>query len=160
MTLIAAIRVGQCPILLGDLLISSEIAPTRPVVLPTVGALPEDLVPAGTYHITGAAQKICVINVRLAVAWAGRQICARHVVRKMGKYFSKRRIDGASLERFFRSQETKHLEQLQIICWYRNEQGLNSFGVNTTNIETDKFDHCHVGGTGTGDFIELLYAER
>ncbi len=159
MTLIAAIRVGECPILLGDLLLASELKTSRPLALPTLGKLPENFQLRDPYQITGTSQKISIVSPRLTVAWSGRRIYAHHIIRNMKIHFSKRSIDYDSLEKFFNSQKRKYLDDLQFICWFDNiEKGLNSFGVNTVNIDTEKYGHCHVGGTGAGDLIDLLYA--
>lgn len=146
--------------MVGDLLISSSIPPKHPIVLPTVGELPKKLELKGENHIAGTAQKICIVNPHLAVAWAGRKIIAIDIIRRMKRYFSKRTIDSDTLKVFFKSQDAKNLEEIEMVCWYRNKQGLNSFGVNTTNIDTENFGHCHIGGTGAGDFIGHLYEER
>jgi hypothetical protein len=159
MTLIAAISVDDWPILLGDLLLVSEIAPSGRLALPTVGELPDNLELSGAYRVTGSAQKVCIINSRLVVACAGRLVYAREIIRKMKKFFARNSPDKRSLERFFKSQHSKYMKEMQFICLYFSNDRLWVFVANAVKIETETFGDCYIGGTGAGEFIEMLYGE-
>jgi hypothetical protein len=140
---------------------SSHIEQNRtgsPDTLTHSRGLPGDI--GGTHHITGTAQKVCIVNPRLAIAWSGRMIYARHVITRMKRYFSDRVVNESSIKQFFDRQDAKHMHELEIVGCYRNGEHFNSFGINTTTTHTDDFGTCHIGGTGTGDFVDLIYTRR
>ncbi len=105
MSLIATYWAGsECPVILGDLLLSSRISRSKKVSLPTVGELPSSLAPADGYHIAGIAQKVCILNPRLIVAWCGQQIVGKSVLRAMKDHFSNRHANRESIMNFLESQ--------------------------------------------------------
>ncbi len=162
MTLIASLRIGDYPILIGDLLLSNKREPSEAVILPTLGELPKSHSSDATNYISGLSQKICIVNARLVVAWSGRQVYARDIIGEMKDYFSSRTIDHDSLTEFLRTQNENYLREVNFICWFSNDLGHNDyyFGTDVTDIDTPDHGLCLVGGRGAGDFINLLYQER
>jgi hypothetical protein len=75
----------------------------------------------------------------------------------MERYFAQRIIDESSLVKFFESQDSKDLDELQIISLSLNDKQSGFCSINATVVDTDRFGRCFVGGTGTGDFIDMLY---
>lgn len=157
MTLIAGIHVGKNPILLGDLLISSKIAPKEIITLPTIGELNINQPGENSACISGVSQKICILNDRISVAWSGSRIIAKHIIKEMKDHFSCKQITREKIEEFISSQNKREVDQLSLIILYVNKQGLFSYGLDTTDIETPEFGHCKISGSGTGEFIEFLY---
>lgn len=73
MTLVAAVSPYQMPVMIGDLLVTSETTGQEVEQLPTLGNLfflkrhPDEF-----KYISGFSQKIAMINDNMAVGWSGR----------------------------------------------------------------------------------------
>ena len=94
MTLIAAMQMRGQPVLIGDLLISSEHPEATQIELPTLGALPKDFRPDNIHAFSNLAQKLTLINDHLVVAWSGRVVHARDFIRELRT--EQKRICGAA----------------------------------------------------------------
>ena len=157
MTLIAAINIKIYPVLVGDLLVTSPIAPAHRVAIPTIGEITKEQGNLLTCHVVGLDQKICILNDCLAVAWAGRKVYARDIVRQMKGHFDDNPVNYNTLEEFLKSQNEKYLDELSLICIYKTDTGLQVLSANATKIETERFSECHTGGSGQSALIDMLY---
>jgi len=71
MTLIAGFSQGGCPILMGDLLVSSSDSTDREITFPTVGKISNCYLSNGRSRPIGFCQKVNLLSPKLAVVWAG-----------------------------------------------------------------------------------------
>jgi hypothetical protein len=71
MTIIAHFRAFNAPTLLGDLLVSGNTQPVRPVDIPASRSINERIFLPPNLYVAGLRQKVVLINETLAVAWAG-----------------------------------------------------------------------------------------
>jgi hypothetical protein len=81
MTLIAQLSVDRAPFLIGDALLSSETIRGVKVNLPMVGDINQILADRGLPFEVRFAQKINIINGRIAVAWSGQRDHAERALR-------------------------------------------------------------------------------
>jgi hypothetical protein len=77
MTLVASIMFDNVPILMGDILVSSETDRGQDVHIPTVG----NKNVASKYKASNLTQKLIIINDYLVVGWAGSLITAKTIIR-------------------------------------------------------------------------------
>jgi len=80
MTLIAQLSINGAPLLIGDVLLSSERRTGLKVTLPLVGNINEVLARNGQPFEVAFAQKVNVLSDRLVVAWSGPMIEAERAL--------------------------------------------------------------------------------
>lgn len=151
---------ANVPILLADLLLSSETQPNHRVALPTVGDLPTPSPLTRTAYPSGLMQKLFVLNDHAMVAWSGTYIAAVTVLKELKEKFSQQPINGPSVKKFFNEFGAENLKGLQFIGVFRDGNGVSTFGYDTYNFTHEHFGECHIGGSGAGRLIQKLYSER
>ena len=78
MTLIVGFSKDECPILLGDLLLSNSPESSIKITLPTVGQLSTKDISQGKYLPSGLTQKVNLLSPKLAIAWTGKLLDAKN----------------------------------------------------------------------------------
>jgi hypothetical protein len=71
MTIIAHFNAFGRPTLLGDLLVSTNVKPTREVHVPAARDINERIFLRQNFYIAGLIQKIVLLHDQLAIAWSG-----------------------------------------------------------------------------------------
>lgn len=89
MTLIVSTMSGNCPLLLGDILISVPITSAHYEVHLPIQAV-KFTGDAGD-AISSFAQKTCIVAPNVAVAWSGSQFVAKTIIREMMQNFTSER---------------------------------------------------------------------
>jgi hypothetical protein len=158
MTLIALVNADEFPILFGDILISSTMAPAQTVDLPTIGKLPAELKIGAAHYVAGVQQKVCIFSGSFAVAWSGRSIYAHHALRIMQERFRDEHPTASSVKATLSGLDPSVYAELSLICLFRDGDRWSSIGMNVISIDTPIFGHCYVAGSGSGPFIEKLYS--
>jgi len=78
MTMTAAFCVESYPVLVGDILLSGLEVLGKEVHIPTIGNI-DSVFPEGSgFSIVGLCQKLCIVNDRIAIGWAGKRFSARY----------------------------------------------------------------------------------
>ena len=83
MTLIAGFFKDECPILMGDLLVSAPDNSDTEIVFPTIGKISNKHLSNGKYRPTRLCQKVNLLSPKLAIAWAGTKIYAGCFMREI-----------------------------------------------------------------------------
>ncbi|MDD5465194.1 MAG: hypothetical protein PHP73_02470 [Candidatus Omnitrophica bacterium] len=131
MTLIAGFLKDECPILMGDLLISSQgDSNDKEIVFPTVGKISNKDISCGEYKPTGFCQKVNLLSPKLAVAWAGAKIYASSFMKEVIKCNLHNTPSRESLSKVF-NEIDKGQGKFSIIGLYRNGTEMIVFEFNT-----------------------------
>src|ERR1700677_3216916 len=80
MTLVAQLTVNRTPMLIGDVLLSSETRTGLKVNLPLIGDINQILADRGFPFEVNFAQKVHVFNGRVAVGWSGPSVQAKRAL--------------------------------------------------------------------------------
>ncbi|MDQ6981590.1 MAG: hypothetical protein Q9M08_01090 [Mariprofundus sp.] len=160
MTLIAAMRVNQIPIILGDLLISRE---TKDDDLPSV-SIPS-LHSVNTYlgedsqlQVVGLSQKVNIISENFCIAWTGRKYQARALIRHLHKKCGGRTVTVKEFKELLDQYPIEKMDDLDCIA-YLYDYETKGFWRKNRNIpmfELDSLEDVQVGGTGTPKFIQTI----
>jgi hypothetical protein len=89
MTLIASLSINKAPLLIGDVLLSSEKRIGIKITLPLVGNINEVLAKNGVPFGVDFAQKVNLISDRFVVAWAGPAIEAERAIGALSRISSR-----------------------------------------------------------------------
>jgi hypothetical protein len=162
MTLIAQFSVNGAPILIGDVLLSSETRIGLKVKLPLVGDINQILADNDLlFEVVGFAQKIHVFDGRIAVAWSGPSIQAKRALQVLADISSQEKLTVDDILGELKAIDQTKIDQLQLI-------GLLLEEVNGTTIRASSFslrvlceDFPNIGrgwvtGSGRGAFLQLL----
>lgn len=155
-TLVAAWREGITPFLVGDLLTTAPFGESSTHrVLPSSGRerlqkldLPRE--------VSGLRQKVCIVSPQFAVAWAGTELVAANVIRKLRSTFrgSTPRVDDvAEYLRVEGDIGPPHCELVGAVI----EQGVaEAFHWSSQNAETITRGFPVIAGSGSDAFKEAL----
>lgn len=154
MTVIATFSINTCPILLGDLLVSSNEQLQSTLNVPTIGEITQ-IFPKGSGFVpTGLRQKTAVVNDNLALAWAGTRISAQIIISQLLNECQKRTFWSlADLSSFFSSFDENHGTNVGIVGYSNDGNGLFSFGYGSdqTKYQSDKYGLVRLCGSGASD---------
>jgi len=153
MSVIATFSINQFPILLGDLLLSSDHNSETSLNLPTIGEITE-IFPEGSGFIPiGLSQKVFVLNENLSLAWAGSKILAQGIIAELLRECQKKPFwESRDLEQFFRAFEAE-LDEVSILGYSNNGRGIFSFGFgrHESRDENENYGRLKLAGTGADD---------
>ena len=158
MTLVATLKVRKYPILLGDILISSETKPENMISMPTIGDCSSPYLAKGHY-LTGLTRKVHIVNSNLAVGWSGLKISARTIIRNMVEYFKDEKITLERIEEYFSNYDGKEKYDVSIIGVLIDERRqFKRFDWRASKHFFSKDNPSYIAGSGCVHFIE--FAER
>jgi len=83
MTLIAGFFKEECPILMGDLLLSTTDTSDKEIVFPTIGRISNKHFSKREYRPSSFCQKVNLLSPKLAIAWAGEKSYAESFMREV-----------------------------------------------------------------------------
>ena len=116
MTLIAQFSVNGAPILIGDVLLSSETRNGLKVKLPLVGDINQILADNDLlFEVVDFAQKIHVFDGRIAVAWSGPSIQAKRALQVLADIFSQEKLTVDDILGELKLIDQAKIDQLQLI---------------------------------------------
>jgi hypothetical protein len=160
-TLIAAMKLHDVPVLIGDLLISSPHYDSHHSSLPTLISQEIDTVlPHNEDYflpiIEGLQRKVAKLNDWLVVAWAGDYIAAKTTLKKMFEQLKEKRMSREKVFSFLDEVEDVGTISCTIIGWLSDKKGVVSFSWDskTRNITTN--GEPYIYGTGKEDFEKQL----
>lgn len=164
MTMIAAFCVEAYPVLFGDILLSGLETPGKQVHIPTIGNI--DLVfPQGSgFSIVGLCQKLCIVNDRITVGWAGRRVSAAIVVKHLMAQCAKWEFSLDDIMNFWENDVDKwHKDDLSLVGFVKHGKIVNWFGLNSLQFCSQQFGDVYLSGTGaeaTHGFLETLNGQE
>jgi len=163
MTAVARIAIQDCPMLLGDLLLSGPPLPGVTASVPTVDDLSAAFPPGLPFVPRKLCQKIAVVSENLVVGWAGGYDTARAVIAEL------RRLDAT--ERFTNESLQRHLDGLDPSVWAENgdrysiglvgfirdpDNRIAQFGRSSFTLDTQLFGKVGLLGSGLDDFEKFF----
>jgi hypothetical protein len=136
MTLIAALRLHEIPILIGDTLLTAPAAPRSGRTLEPTGGreLPRNYYPVNPrsaarlpdqrgYHVAGTRRKALIINGRLCIAWSGSAFSAKSVLWQLRSNFKNKNTSLRALTEFLSKQEPfKGALAVHLIGWLLDDR--------------------------------------
>lgn len=157
MTLVTATKIRDVPVVLGDILISSQHDTGHPVPLPTRRDA-GNLLPPG-YSIASVRRKVTVLHDRLAVAWAGRQIGAQRVIKDLRRWLQETDLDRDHLFVFLDGYgDLGSGARCELVGWIVDDAGPIAFHWNMTDVWAGHDEY--ITGSGKEDFAKLVGGRR
>jgi hypothetical protein len=156
MTLIAGFVRYDCPILLGDLLVSDQDESEKEFVFPTVGKITKRDLLKGGYSPSHLCQKVVLISPMLAICWANTKIHAKSFVKSV--------IDAnghSNPSRELLSDIYKDIggqDNLSIIALYRNGVEMSVLDFESWPVDSpySGFSYFKAAGSGYGSLLDLI----
>ena len=160
MTLIAKLSVDRAPFLIGDVLLSSETLRGVKVNLPLVGDINQILADHRLPFEVSFAQKINIINGRIAVAWSGQAVQAEKALRVLTAISDRPSLDADRVIDELKASDDK-INQLQLIGLVLGDVkgpivNFSCFAVGVPAKHTANFGSVRVAGSGRDAFLKLL----
>lgn len=157
MTSILAFEISNAPILVADLLLTADKKGANNSKIPLIDDLKYIVPSDAKFSVVGTKQKLVILNGIICVAWSGRLIFARSLL----KYLETLEIeqDGVKHQKFaeFMSNYPKEdLGDLEFIIYARDPSGGFSWLSNIPPFELGMFQNIRVAGSGTPHVISYL----
>jgi hypothetical protein len=154
MTVVARLIIDNCPLLIGDLLLSNKL-PGRDVLLPTThnilratsnGDVPWDL-----------CQKIVLIGDHIAVGWAGALNAAQDLIGELNLRVTTEHLDMRALNECFDRQRSTLWDDLALVGFVR-EPGVNiaAFSRFARSATSPVLGNVRFAGTGTDALAKYI----
>lgn len=123
MTIIAHFNAFGTRTLLGDLLISSSVKPATEVHLPASRNINERVFLRPNFYFAGLAQKVVLINSRLAIAWSGNYERAATLFSSLEPLRGSASVSSSYLSAVFDSLDQQIKRDLSWIALSSNDSG-------------------------------------
>jgi hypothetical protein len=141
MTVVVGFLINKYPLLVGDILLSSEEIVGRAINLPLTGDV-RNVFPEGAGFVpTGLRQKLVVIGDNLALGWSGTRIAAKTVIKEMIKLNDRTPFTKETLDAFIKNVDDIVIGQgVSFVGFLRDPEtsGFHMFN-SYTNEEPKKF---------------------
>jgi hypothetical protein len=155
MTLIAGFMSDECPIVMGDILISNNTESAQEMVFPTVGRVLAKHLSNGLHRPSKFLQKVNLLSPQLAIAWSGRRIYAQTFMRELIKARLHINPSREVMRDIYNGICVPGPES--IIGIYRDGKELCLFGFNALTMEApDQFTWIQAAGTGYLGFLKAI----
>lgn len=159
MTLITSFDVQGCPVLFGDLLISSDENLKQTISVPTINEITK-IFPKGSGFVpTSLRQKVALINENLALAWSGSALGAKVILGQLIQEAPKKlHWNLVDLSAFFKDFDGQYGEDVGIVGFSNDGKGIFSFGYGkcVEKFSTAKYGLVRLSGSGAIDFKKYL----
>ncbi len=157
MTMTIAFFPESYPILIGDVLLSGMETPGKQIHIPTIGDINEVFPEGSGFTIVGLCQKLCILNDRLAVAWSGARYAAQIVIKKLVKASTGRDFTLDDVMRFWENEvDQEYKKEISLIGLIKNGDLINSFGFNYQRLQSERFGHVMLSGSGSHAMADSL----
>jgi hypothetical protein len=117
MTLVAAFKISGVPVLLGDFLLTDNIARKNHIFLPTAPHLAKRAATRGGRRICGLRKKIHKIGERLVVGFTGSLHPGAVLIRRLHKRFGRCEITIPDLKQFLAKEQFPRKSETELIGW-------------------------------------------
>lgn len=158
MTLIAGFFKDGCPILVGDLLISSpEDSDDKEIVFPTIGKILNKHLSNGQYKPTGFCQKVNLLSPKLAIAWTGTKSHAARFIQEVIATNLHNNPSRDSLQEVF--NRIGGQGNISIIGLYRDGKEICIFDFNVQHIDppVPSFKWFKAAGSGYNTLLDVIH---
>ncbi len=161
MTLVAQLTINKEPMLIGDVLLSSEYRTGMKVNLPLIGDINKILSDNGFPFEVKFAQKLHIFNGRVAVGWSGHSIQAKRALEVISRISAQDGLTQADIEHELRAVDQEKINQLQLVgLVIEDTTGPNIqysvFAMNAPFMDVPNFGRVCGAGSGASAFFELL----
>jgi hypothetical protein len=161
MTLIAQFAINGAPLLIGDVLLSSETKTGLKVNLPLVGDINEVLAKNGLPFEVMFTQKLNVLADRLVVAWSGPMIQAERALHVLSRISTRPNIKLDDIGRELDAIDKHALDRLQLVGILLgditgSERTAHCFALGVKGINIPRLATVFAAGTGRDAFLKLL----
>lgn len=163
MTLIAHISAYGHPILIGDLLLSSQTRPTKSVSIPIARDINSKLVAPAKRAVVGLTQKLVLLGDRLAFLWSGNFDQARNLIERLQPFSSLTEINLDMVKSAIDAIEPQYIDHLYfIVVIAQSNKGADrrsNFDVLTHRVTKEAlgpFGNVCISGSGSDACFELL----
>jgi hypothetical protein len=163
MTLVAQLTVNRIPMLIGDVLLSSETRTGLKVNLPLVGDINQILADRGFPFEVRFGQKLHVFEGRVAVAvgWSGPSLQAKRALEVIAAISSRQGLTEADIKLELNAIDPEKIDQLQLVGLIIEDQNetnvkYSGFSLRAPLIEIPSFGRVCGAGSGAPAFFELL----
>jgi hypothetical protein len=151
MTVISSFSINNCPILLGDLLVSGDENLQLSLSIPTIGEITKVFPKGSGFVPTGLTQKIAIMNDNLALAWAGSRISAKIIIGNLLKEAQKKsNWNFDDLSYFFADYDKEYGDDINFIGYSNDGERIFSFGYGTNQIKYNSENYGLVRLCGSG----------
>ena len=160
MTIIAGFSKDGCPILIGDILLSTEDDSEIEIVLPTIGRISKDYLSNAKRKPVGLCQKINLLSPKLAIAWAGSMNHAKSFMQKVFENGLNTKPSYEGLQEAF--NRIKENEKIAIIGIYRDGKEIRMFDFNArpVNFPEGEFRYFRARGSGYEALVAIVGTYR
>lgn len=147
MTLIAGFMRDDCPILIGDILLSNNLETTIELTIPTIGKISSDNLRNGVYQPSAFSQKVNLLSPHLALAWSGNLGQAKEFMAQVIGAKIHRKPSREAIIEVFNDLEPN---DLYIMGLLRDDKGMMLFDINCERIDSrdSEFEWFKAGGSG------------
>jgi len=154
MTLIAGYIINSCPVLLGDVLLSSPLSGGPSISLPSWH---KDSKHPGEndLRIVGMVQKVNIISDQVCFAWAGSHIQAKMFSRSLRTHVEKFALNQERMLSFLKGIDPIDRSDFQCILNTVDDGLLKRYHLDAWEYECDGL-MVQTGGTGVGHFLESI----
>jgi hypothetical protein len=161
MTLIAQLSINGAPLLIGDVLLSSEKRHGLKVVLPLVGNINEVLAKHAQPFQVAFSQKVNILSDRLAVAWSGPMIEAKRGVGALSRLSSRPNLslDDIGGELTAIHEQIAHLQLVGTLLGEAKDsmRAAHCFTLGMQRTDLPNAGPVLAAGTGRDFFLDLLH---
>jgi hypothetical protein len=154
--LVAAVSPFDCPLMLGDILITGPPDPRTRAMLPTIGNchLVDDRV-VDLSRVAWLASKVCVINDSLAVGWAGSYEPAKRIISAMRAFPWSSEVTLQDVQKCLATTDYDDQAAVSLVGLFLHAKGIGEFGLNATKINLPLFNRSRIIGSGKASFLEM-----
>lgn len=141
MTVVIGFLINNHPLLVGDILLSSEEIVGKSIDLPLTGDV-RNIFPEGSGFVpTGLRQKLVVIGDNLALGWSGTRIAAKTIIKEMIEHNDRTPFTKETLDAFIKNIDRIVTEQgFSFVGFLRDPETSGFFMFNSyTHEEPKKF---------------------
>jgi hypothetical protein len=158
MTLAAILSFEQCPIIIGDLLLSGDESTSGDRIGIPAHSDITDVFPKGSgYSITGMSQKVILISDKCVLAWAGSKVAASVVVGDFVSMASNKTLSLASILEYINKKDD-HIGSLplSIVGWVLDGNECFPFFMDAENASLPPYEHTYVIGSGKQALLDVI----
>lgn len=164
MTLVARLACCGMPLLIGDVLVSSENTPSTDLSIPTTGKAYKAFVQSRdkTTEVLPApvalTQKVSIIGRNLAIGWSGKRVAAQSLFKLLDSQSEKQPFTSTSLREFVAGLSNVLLEEVQAAGFILDSDCIRHFtiGEKVTRLPARFAEHVALLGTGAVVAEKLL----
>jgi hypothetical protein len=156
-TLIVGFAHANVPILVGDLVVSSDEIAGHVAHLPTTGKIHGVFPPGSEYTIVSLRQKIAIVSPNCAIGFAGPMLMASHVVKELRKIGQQRPLQPDDIPAVVNeARREMKVEPVSLVGWLHLGSSVDGIQAGAKVLETERFGRVIAAGTGVDQLEDWL----